>query len=240
MCAGDSWPITVAMSLPTGTYASPARQGLGRQSAEEVEDGEDVSYEAKLARLAAARTRSSVTSSSPESTSPILSVRNYNVLITVDNNDPEEKLVNQFRRQVLRAGILQECKRRRFFENSQAKRKRKARESAKRNRKRGLTLFVLCSWSTLLIPNVKATTLRENKFSTGGRVWKPESRAEEQQKQETTRRKDMDEGDDNWEFYQLATQDKIVLWSSIGCKALAFVETTKAWGLSSALKLSCN
>ncbi|XP_022994169.1 30S ribosomal protein S21, chloroplastic-like [Cucurbita maxima] len=91
---------------------------------------------AKLARLAAARTRSSVTSSSPESTSPILSVRNYNVLITVDNNDPEEKLVNQFRRQVLRAGILQECKRRRFFENSQAKRKRKARESAKRNRKR--------------------------------------------------------------------------------------------------------
>lgn len=96
----------------------------------------------KLARLAAARTRSSVTSSSPESTSPILSVRNYNVLITVDNNDPEEKLVNQFRRQVLRAGILQECKRRRFFENSQAKRKRKARESAKRNRKRLVISFL--------------------------------------------------------------------------------------------------
>lgn len=51
-------------------------------------------------------------------------------------NESEDQVVNRFRRQVLRAGILQECKRRRFFENSQGKIKRKAREAAKRNRKR--------------------------------------------------------------------------------------------------------
>lgn len=90
----------------------------------------------KPARLAA--TRGSGTSSSPEPAVISFGVKknHYNVLITVDEKESEERLVGRFRRQVLRAGILQECKRRRFFENSQAKRKRKAREAAKRNRKR--------------------------------------------------------------------------------------------------------
>lgn len=60
----------------------------------------------------------------------------YNVQITVDDKESEERLVNRFRREVAKAGILQECRRRRFFETNQEYRKRKAREAAKRNRKR--------------------------------------------------------------------------------------------------------
>ncbi|KAL6518034.1 hypothetical protein OROMI_033735 [Orobanche minor] len=60
----------------------------------------------------------------------------YNVEVIVGDNEHEERLVSRFRREVLRAGVLQECKRRRFFENSQEKRKRKTREAARRNRKR--------------------------------------------------------------------------------------------------------
>lgn len=51
-------------------------------------------------------------------------------------HEPEEKLIGRFRREVLRAGIIQECKRRRYFENNQEKRKRKIRDAARRNRKR--------------------------------------------------------------------------------------------------------
>lgn len=60
----------------------------------------------------------------------------YNVQVIVDENEPEERLLNRFRREVMRAGIIQECKRRRFHENKQDEKKRKSREAAKRNRKR--------------------------------------------------------------------------------------------------------
>lgn len=60
----------------------------------------------------------------------------YNVQVIVDDNEPEERLLNRFRREVMRAGIVQECKRRRFFENKQDEKKRKSREAAKRNRRR--------------------------------------------------------------------------------------------------------
>ncbi|KAJ8752022.1 hypothetical protein K2173_001048 [Erythroxylum novogranatense] len=60
----------------------------------------------------------------------------FNVQIKVDENEPEDSVVNRFRRSVLRAGIVQESKRRRFFENSQNKKKRKTRDAARRNRKR--------------------------------------------------------------------------------------------------------
>ncbi|XP_022736529.1 30S ribosomal protein S21, chloroplastic-like [Durio zibethinus] len=60
----------------------------------------------------------------------------YNVQVVVEENEPEERLLARFRRAVFKAGILQECRRRRFFENSQDKRKRKKREASKRNRKR--------------------------------------------------------------------------------------------------------
>lgn len=88
----------------------------------------------KQTRLFASR--GNVASSSQEPKGVSSRILNYNVLITVGENESEDQVVNRFRTQVLRAGILQECKRRRFFENSQAKRKRKAREAAKRNRKR--------------------------------------------------------------------------------------------------------
>ncbi|KAI4339508.1 hypothetical protein MLD38_024448 [Melastoma candidum] len=60
----------------------------------------------------------------------------YNVQVMVEENEPEERLLNRFRREVMRAGIIQECKRRRFFENKQDEKKRRTREAAKRNRKR--------------------------------------------------------------------------------------------------------
>ncbi|KAL1553947.1 30S ribosomal protein S21, chloroplastic-like [Salvia divinorum] len=59
-----------------------------------------------------------------------------NVAMIVAEDEPEEKLIGRFRREVLKAGVLQECRRRRFFECSQEKRKRKSREAARRNRKR--------------------------------------------------------------------------------------------------------
>lgn len=60
----------------------------------------------------------------------------FNVQIQVADDEPEEKILRRFRSAVLRAGIIQESKRRRFFESSQEKRKRKARSAAQRNRKR--------------------------------------------------------------------------------------------------------
>ncbi|TKY55297.1 30S ribosomal protein S21 [Spatholobus suberectus] len=62
----------------------------------------------------------------------------YNVQIVVGDDEPEDRLVNRFRREVLKAGVLQECRRRRFFENKRDKIKRKAREASTRNRKRKL------------------------------------------------------------------------------------------------------
>ncbi|XVF16213.1 hypothetical protein REPUB_Repub10bG0012400 [Reevesia pubescens] len=60
----------------------------------------------------------------------------YNVQVIVDDNEPEERLFNRFRREVMRDGVIQECKRRRFHDNKQDEKKRKSREAAKRNRRR--------------------------------------------------------------------------------------------------------
>lgn len=53
-----------------------------------------------------------------------------NVQVIFDENEPEEKLLNRFTREVMRAGVIQECKRRRFYENKQDEKKRKSREAA--------------------------------------------------------------------------------------------------------------
>lgn len=67
--------------------------------------------------------------------------------VVVDENEPEERLLNRFRREVMRAGVIQECKRRRFFETKQDEKKRKTREAAKRNRRRfPFYLFVFCDY----------------------------------------------------------------------------------------------
>ncbi|KAI9087559.1 hypothetical protein K1719_030429 [Acacia pycnantha] len=60
----------------------------------------------------------------------------YNVQIIVIENEPEDRLVDRFRKEVIQAGVFQECRRRRFFENQREKRKRKSREAAKKNRRR--------------------------------------------------------------------------------------------------------
>ncbi|KAG5028159.1 30S ribosomal protein S21, chloroplastic [Glycine soja] len=60
----------------------------------------------------------------------------YNVQIVVGEDEPEDRIVNRFKKEVLKAGVLQECRRRRFFENKHDKIKRKAREASRRNRKR--------------------------------------------------------------------------------------------------------
>ncbi|XP_073291413.1 uncharacterized protein [Primulina huaijiensis] len=60
----------------------------------------------------------------------------YNVQVIVRSGEPEESLIGRFLTAVLKAGVIQESKRRRFFETAQEKRKRKARAAARRNRKR--------------------------------------------------------------------------------------------------------
>ena len=66
----------------------------------------------------------------------------YNVEIIVGENEPEDKLINRFKREVFKAGVIQECKRRRFFENNHDKRKRKAKEAARRNSRRSGIFFL--------------------------------------------------------------------------------------------------
>ncbi|KAK9925502.1 hypothetical protein M0R45_033824 [Rubus argutus] len=60
----------------------------------------------------------------------------YNVQVIVDENESEERLLNRFRREVMRAGVIQEVKRRRYFENTQDEKKRRTRDAAKRNKRR--------------------------------------------------------------------------------------------------------
>ncbi|KAK8916609.1 hypothetical protein KSP39_PZI022170 [Platanthera zijinensis] len=60
----------------------------------------------------------------------------YNVQIVVEENESEEMLIRRFRREVSKAGIIPECKRRMFFENIQEEKKRKLREAGRRNRRR--------------------------------------------------------------------------------------------------------
>ena len=65
----------------------------------------------------------------------------YNVQVIPGVNEDEDKLLSRFRREVFKAGVLQECRRRRFFENSHDKRKRKSRDAARRNRTRKRFVF---------------------------------------------------------------------------------------------------
>ncbi|KAL1203980.1 Small ribosomal subunit protein bS21c [Cardamine amara subsp. amara] len=60
----------------------------------------------------------------------------YNVEVVPKDGESEEQLLNDFKRSCFRANVLQESRRRRFFESSQEKRKRKTKEAAKKYRKR--------------------------------------------------------------------------------------------------------
>ncbi|XP_039120916.1 30S ribosomal protein S21, chloroplastic-like [Dioscorea cayenensis subsp. rotundata] len=58
----------------------------------------------------------------------------YNVEVAVGEDEPEEVLLRRFRRAVMKTGIIREFRRRMFFENAQAKKKRKSREAVLKNR----------------------------------------------------------------------------------------------------------
>lgn len=60
----------------------------------------------------------------------------YNVQVVAGEDEPEEVLLRRFRREVIKAGVIQECKRRRWFENTREKGKRKAREATWKARRR--------------------------------------------------------------------------------------------------------
>ncbi|XP_074580585.1 uncharacterized protein LOC141836992 [Curcuma longa] len=60
---------------------------------------------------------------------------NYNAQAVIPDDEPEESLLRRFKREVMKAGVIQECKRRRWFENTQEKKKRKVREAARKNRR---------------------------------------------------------------------------------------------------------
>ncbi|KAE8695722.1 30S ribosomal protein S21 [Hibiscus syriacus] len=96
-----------------------------------------VSLSAQEAQSSSLSTKlSSVICPSLENANTLFFKSSYNIQIIVDDNEPEERLLNRFRREVMRVGVIQECKRRRFFENKQDEKKRKSREAAKRNRRR--------------------------------------------------------------------------------------------------------
>jgi len=73
----------------------------------------------------------------------------YNVQVIVEDDEPEERLLNRFRREVMRAGIIQEFKRRRYFENTQDEKKRRVRDAAKRNRRNRFPRYVIIRFSCL-------------------------------------------------------------------------------------------
>ena len=60
-------------------------------------------------------------------TAAVAATKGYNVQIVVDENEGEESIFRRFRREVMRAGVLQEIKRRRRYESKKDERKRKAR-----------------------------------------------------------------------------------------------------------------
>nr|CAB3449139.1 unnamed protein product [Digitaria exilis] len=68
-------------------------------------------------------------------TAVVAAAKGYNVQILVDENEGEESIFRRFRREVMRAGVLQEIKRRRRYENKTDEKKRKAREAGRRNRR---------------------------------------------------------------------------------------------------------
>ncbi|KAF3622042.1 30S ribosomal protein S21, chloroplastic [Capsicum annuum] len=121
----------------------------------------------------------------------------YNVQVIVGDNEPEEKLLGRFRREVMRAGVIQECKRRRYFENAQDEKKRRSRDAAKRNRRRFFSeyrLWSICAFVVFSLDNLWRNCAVCQNCTRGP----PRNFSED--KQETTKNKRDDDGEDNWEL----------------------------------------
>lgn len=71
----------------------------------------------------------------------------FNVEVVIEDDEPMDVYVRHFQREVARAGIVQEWRRRKFFESEKEERKRKARDRT-RNRRRWTPLSV-CLLSTI-------------------------------------------------------------------------------------------
>lgn len=88
----------------------------------------------------------------------------------MEDNEPEERLLNRFRREVMRAGVIQECKRRRYHENKQEEKKRKTREAHKRNRRRSVLLLFFTN--LILLFFIVSFVWLMRKFEKEGFGWK--------------------------------------------------------------------
>ena len=65
----------------------------------------------------------------------MVAAKGYNVQILMDENEGES-IFRRFRREVMRAGVLQEIKCRRRYESKTDEKKRGAREAGRRNCRR--------------------------------------------------------------------------------------------------------
>ncbi|CAM6099913.1 unnamed protein product [Calypogeia fissa] len=63
----------------------------------------------------------------------------YNTQIFVSEDEPADSVVRRFRKAVMQAGVIPECRRRRFFETPQDIAKRKLQAAQRRNKSRRFT-----------------------------------------------------------------------------------------------------
>ncbi|ESQ32764.1 hypothetical protein EUTSA_v10004988mg [Eutrema salsugineum] len=115
------------LTLPTPTVSHRRRNDLAIESMAVEEPSSTASLSSEI---------SSVICPSLAYSNTLFFSSGYNVQVFVEDNESEERLVNRFRREVMRTGVIQECKRRRYFENKQDEKKRRTRDAAKRNKKR--------------------------------------------------------------------------------------------------------
>ncbi|CAH8388424.1 unnamed protein product [Eruca vesicaria subsp. sativa] len=119
-------PPPPSLTLPTPTLSNRQKNNLSIQ--ELPPPSSTASLSSELASV--------ICPSLAYSNTLFFSSSGYNVQVFVEDNESEERLVNRFRREVMRTGVIQECKRRRYFENKQDEKKRRTRDAAKRNKKR--------------------------------------------------------------------------------------------------------
>ncbi|KAF7801692.1 30S ribosomal protein S21, chloroplastic [Senna tora] len=123
-------PSQLNFPLPSSSSSSSSARSPSQRHQNLPEDDDETKNRSASAEL------SSVMCPSLAFSNTMLFKSAYNVQVLVGENESEERLLNRFRREVMKTGLIQECKRRRFFENKQDEKKRKTREAAKRNRRR--------------------------------------------------------------------------------------------------------
>ncbi|OLC70401.1 MAG: 30S ribosomal protein S21 [Gemmatimonadetes bacterium 13_1_40CM_4_69_8] len=72
--------------------------------------------------------------------------------ITLGENDRLDWVLKKFRRQITRAGLFQDLKRKRFYESRAAQRRRKDKSAARRKAKAALKSGVSPVWHASPVP----------------------------------------------------------------------------------------